>query len=68
MLDGSMLFAAISTTTLMFKIANDSHPDILDIGSRLAGKARDRIVTLESILQKMHHLAGGNLPLIYVDT
>lgn len=52
LLTGSLPFTGDSMATLMFKIANDPHPDILSARPELAAMVPDVAVVLDKILQK----------------
>lgn len=52
LLTGSLPFTGDSMATLMFKIANDPHPDILSARPELATKVPDVAAVLDKILQK----------------
>ncbi len=52
MLCGTLPFTGDSMATLMFKIANDPHPDILELRPELAEKVPEIAVILNKILQK----------------
>jgi len=52
LLSGSLPFTGDSMATLMFKIANDPHPDILSVRPELAIRVPDVAVVLDKILQK----------------
>jgi eukaryotic-like serine/threonine-protein kinase len=52
LLCGTLPFTGDSMATLMFKIANDAHPDILGIRPELASKVPGVAAILDKILQK----------------
>jgi serine/threonine-protein kinase len=53
LLCGELPFTGDSMATLMFKIANDPHPDILAVRPELASKAPEIGVVLDKILHKV---------------
>ena len=53
LLTGELPFTGDSMASLMFKIANDPHPDILAVRPELANKAPEISAVLDKILHKV---------------